>query len=70
MSILIQQSIKYLGVRMGNVTSKEAFFYPLAKAQRRASLVASLHLSLCELWCSKRCEQPKPIFLRKSLLGH
>ena len=43
--ILIRHSIKYLGVRIGNITSDEAYAFPLAEAQRRASIVAGLHLS-------------------------
>ena len=44
----ICQSVKYLGVRMGNITSDEAYAFPLVEAQRRASVVANLHLSLRE----------------------
>ena len=40
--------VKYLGVRMGNITSDEAFSFPLAEAQRRASRLAALQFSLRE----------------------
>ena len=45
LGILVQQSVKYLGVRIGNISSEFAYAYLLAEAQRRASVVAGLHLS-------------------------
>ena len=43
--IQIRQSVRYLGVKIGNLTSHEAFAYYLGEAQRRASTVGSLGLS-------------------------
>ena len=48
MGISICNRVKCLGVMMGNVTSDEAFSLPLAEAQRRASQLAGLQLSLRE----------------------
>ena len=48
LGILIRQSVKYLGVRIGNISSDGAYAYPLAEVQRRASVVAGLSLSLRE----------------------
>ena len=43
--IQIRQSVRYLGVKIGNLTSDEAFASYLGEAQRRASTVGSLGLS-------------------------
>ena len=39
-------SVKYLGVRMGNVTPDSAFAFPLGEAQRRAGSIAAYGLSM------------------------
>ena len=41
LGIPIVDSVKYLGVRMGNVTPNSAFAFPLGEAQRRASSIAA-----------------------------
>ena len=48
LGIPIVDSVKYLGVRMGNVTPDSAFAFPLGEAQRRAGSIASYGLSLKE----------------------
>ena len=48
LGIPIVDSVKYLGVRMGNVTRDSAFAFPLAQAQRRAGTIASYGLSVKE----------------------
>ena len=53
--IPIVESVKYLGVRMGNVTSDFAFAFPLGKP--RGEQIASLHTTspwLSEYCCLKR----------------
>ena len=42
---MIHDHIRYLGVKIGNISSGSAFAMPLGEAQRRASMVASLALS-------------------------
>ena len=48
LGIPVVDSVKYLGVRMGNVSPDFAFAFPLGEAQRRASSIASYGLSLKE----------------------
>ena len=48
LGIPIVDSVKYLGVRMGNVTPDSAFAFPLGEAQRRVSSIAAYGLSLKE----------------------
>ena len=49
LGIPIADSVKYLGVRMGNVSSDTAFAFPLGEAQRRASCITTYGLSIREL---------------------
>ena len=44
-AIMIHDHIRYLGVKIGSISSDPAFAMPLGEAQRRASMVASLALS-------------------------
>ena len=48
LGLSIAQHIKYLGVQLGNVSSDSAYSRPLGEAQRRANVVAFLHLSIRE----------------------
>ena len=48
LGIPIVDSVKYLGLRMGNVTPDSAFAFPLGAAQRRASSIAAYGLSMQE----------------------
>ena len=46
--IPVVESLKYLGVRMGNLTSDGAFAFPLGDARRRASCMTAYGLSIKE----------------------
>ena len=46
--IPIVESIKYLGVRMGNVSPDSAFAFPLGEAQRTANCITAYGLSMTE----------------------
>ena len=48
LAIPIVDSVKYLGVRMGNVSSDTTFAFPLGQAQRRASCITAYGLSIRE----------------------
>ena len=46
LGIPIVDLVKYLGVRMGTVSSDTAFAFPLGEAQRRASCITAYGLSI------------------------
>ena len=48
LGIPIVDSVKYVGVRMGNVTSNAVFVFPFGEAQRKASCFTTYGLSLKE----------------------
>ena len=48
LGLTVLHQLEYLGVKMGNVSSDEAFAVPLREAQHTANVVASLQLSIRE----------------------
>ena len=54
----VHTHLKYLRVRVGNISSDEAFAGPLGEAQRRAAVVASWSLSASAWFCLQRGSCP------------